>query len=109
MKQYQGQLLILLTYFKVIQGFNTLCSLFLAFAGSLLLGADSFLKGFITSFFTGGFFLAVFFYELRYKKSYYFYYNKGFSKVKLITATYMASLLLLIILFCLYKLIPHAA
>jgi hypothetical protein len=71
-----------------------------------LIGHDKlggFLRGFILSLFTGGFLLSVFFFGLAYENRYYFYYNKGFSKVQLIGGAYLLNVAVLAV----YELIKY--
>jgi hypothetical protein len=51
---------------------------------------------------TGGFLLSAFYFEITRKNEYYFYYNLGLSKIKLLLTAYLLSFLLVIpILFIL--------
>lgn len=88
---------MLLHYFRSTQRFNVLFSVVTAIFAYV--GADrsihAFLNTFWVSLFTGGFLLALFLYDLRYKRQYYFYYNKGFSKLRLILLSYLLLLPLL--------------
>lgn len=80
---------ILLHYYKSLNSFNIPFSLLLGCFG--MIGGDrldGFLLIFAISLLTGGFGLALFFYGLKYEHCYYFYYNKGFSKMKLIGLAY---------------------
>lgn len=92
---------VLLYYFKEVTKFNILFSLVIGFWG--LMGSDSivhgFLRGFMLTFFTGGFFLAVYIYEIRNSKQYFYYYNKGFSKLRLIGSAYILNLPVAFLLF----------
>jgi len=98
---------VLLHYFRSTQRFNILFSVVtgvFAYVGaerSIL----AFLNTFWCSLFTGGFLLSLFFYELRYKRQYYFYYNKGYSKLRLITLTYLMLLPLLAVYMIAKKII----
>jgi len=60
---------------------------------------DGFFKSFGLSFMTGGFLLSLYFYEKRSKNRYYFYYNKGFSRPKLIAYAYAINVLLMLTYF----------
>jgi len=85
-----GGMKMLFHYYKAIHSFNIPFSLLAGLFG--LMGHDKmggFLYGFILSLFTGGFLLAVFFFGLAYENRYYFYYNKGFSKLQLIGGAYL--------------------
>src|SRR5438552_2949016 len=94
-----GKFRLLFNYHKDIQGLNLLFSFFIALAIHAT-GWDL-LTSFILSLVTGGYFLASYVYERRRKHEYYFYYNKGFSRVSLITYSYLlngllASLILIV-------------
>ena len=81
---------MLFHYYRSIHSFNIPFSLLAGLLG--LMGHDKlggFLKAFMLSLFTGGFALSVFFFGLAYENRYYFYYNKGFSKVQLIGGAYL--------------------
>lgn len=85
---------MLLHYYRSIQGFNFLFS---CIAGALgMIGGEdrpgAFFSAFLISFFTGGYLLALFFYELRSRQQYYFYYNRGFSRLRLILFSYLLGL-----------------
>lgn len=45
---------------------------------------------------TGGFFLSAFYFEIARKNEYYFYYNLGLSKIKLILFTYLLHILIIL-------------
>src|SRR5690606_30037138 len=47
------------------------------------------IKSFLFSVMTGGFLLAWFFFEISRKNEYYFYYNLGISKLKLLLMSYL--------------------
>jgi hypothetical protein len=82
---------VLVHYFRSVQRFNILFSVVTG-VFSYVGGGRSitlFLSTFWLSLFSGGFLLALFFYDLRYKQQYYFYYNKGFSKRRLIVLSYL--------------------
>jgi len=51
---------------------------------------------FIIWILTGGFFIAAFYFEITRKNEYYFYYNLGLSKTKLILLTYTMHILLVL-------------
>lgn len=88
-------------YYKEIQYFNIPFSLFLGLFGMFVY--EDMLQGFIATFFlslfTGGYFLSLFFYELMYKDQYYFYYNKGYSKKRLILYGFLANLCVFMVVF----------
>lgn len=96
---------MLVNYWKSIQGFNFFFSLLVGLLG--LVGAvnkaEAFLTTFLISFFTGGYLLSLFFFELRHKQQYYFYYNKGFSKTRLILLSYLLGLPVLVLCLFLKK------
>lgn len=88
-------------YFRELFKFNFLFSLVLGLAGiAITSGAmfSWFLKFFLFTYFTGGFLLAVFFYNLRFSHQYYSYYNKGFSKITLNILAYVLNMPLLTLL-----------
>jgi len=88
---------LILLYYKEILSFNLPFSLIM---GTLSLTTENgFFQGFLLSFMTGGFLLSLYFYEKRYKARYYFYFNKGFSRYKLIAYVYGVNMVLLIIYF----------
>jgi hypothetical protein len=96
---------ILLHYYTSLHAFNIPFSLLMGCFGSL---ADHKMEGFFLSFlislFSGGFGLALYFYGRRYSNTYYFYYNKGYSKMKLIGLSYAINVvalgLYLLIKYC---------
>lgn len=49
----------------------------------------AFIRAFIWSFLTGGFLVAVLFYESRHKNEYYFYNNLGLTKFRLLIMSYL--------------------
>ena len=51
---------------------------------------------FIIWLMTGGFFLSAFYFEISRKNEYYFYYNLGLGKVKLISLTYLLHLIFIL-------------
>jgi len=54
------------------------------------------LFSFITSFVTGGYLLGILYFELARKNEYYFYYNLGITKARLIIMNYLFHLILMI-------------
>lgn len=61
------------------------------------------IRAFMWSFLTGGFIIAMFYYESRHKNEYYFYHNLGLTKSRLIIISYLSHLgLSLPVLFILY-------
>jgi hypothetical protein len=95
---------VLLYYLKQLLKFNLPFS-FIIGSFAIALVPENWMKGFLTgalfSFFTGGFLLSVFFYHLRFENQYYYFYNKGFSILKLNLLAYLVCtpLLLLLLLF----------
>ena len=89
---------ILFHYYKSLHAFNIPFSLLMGFFGTLGdNGLNGFLLTFTISLFSGGFGLALYFYGRKYNNSYYFYYNKGFSKMKLIGLSYGINVAALIV------------
>jgi len=89
---------MLLHYYKAIHSFNIPFSLLAGLLG--LMEHDKlsgFLRAFTLSLFTGGFALSVFFFGLAYENRYYFYYNKGFSKLQLIGGAYLLNVAMLLV------------
>ena len=82
---------IAFNYYRTIQQVNIPFS----FVFGFLYGIDAFLICFCTL----GLLLSAFYFELYYKQQYYFYYNRGFSKVKLIVLSFLANLVLAIMFF----------
>jgi hypothetical protein len=54
------------------------------------------LMSFIISFLTGGYIFGILYFELARKREYYFYYNLGISKLRLILTTYLFHIILII-------------
>lgn len=54
------------------------------------------LVSFIVSFLTGGYLLGVLFFELARKNEYYFFYNLGISRLRLVLTTYLFHIILII-------------
>lgn len=89
---------MLFHYYASLHSFNIPFSILVSLFG--LIGPhklENVSQNFFISLLTGGFLLSVFFYGLVYKNRYYFYYNKGYSKVKLISQAYLLNLLPLLI------------
>jgi hypothetical protein len=55
---------------------------------------DNFLNSIVISLLTGGFLLGIFVFELSRSREYYFYYNLGITKLKLVVAAYFFHLAL---------------
>jgi hypothetical protein len=51
---------------------------------------------FIVWIMTGGFLLSAFYFEITRKNEYYFYYNLGFSKIKLLLIAYLLNFLFVV-------------
>lgn len=88
-------------YYKEIQFFNVPLSLIVAVFG--MIGSENMLQGFMATFFlsllTGGYLLSLYFYELSNKKRYYFYYNKGYSKLNLVLYCFLINLGFFVVVF----------
>jgi hypothetical protein len=85
---------IVLNYYRVLLSAN----LPFSFVFGFLYGITAFL----ISFCTFGLLLSAFFFELYYRQRYYFYFNKGFSRSKLISYCFLINLGL-VTLFVLLK------
>ena len=85
-----------LLYYQELHVINVPFSILLGFLGFQISGG--FLVSFGLSLLTGGFLLSLYFYEKRYKTNYYFYFNKGLSRLNLILSAYSINVLLLLIL-----------
>jgi hypothetical protein len=66
--------------------------------------ADDFWRFFFISLLTGGYTLSVVLFELRHPSTFYFYYNRGLTKAKLILVGFFINLLLAIIFYALKRL-----
>lgn len=90
-------------FYKEIQYFNIPFSLVVAVFG--MIGSEDMLQGFVFTFFlsllSGGYLLSLYFYELRNKKRYYFYYNKGFSRLTLVLYCFLCNLGVFVLFFLL--------
>jgi hypothetical protein len=82
---------------------SPIATFFATILGKLMLEEEITISGvlfsFITSFLTGGYLLGVLYFELARKKEYYFYYNLGITKIRLILMTYLFHLILMIPIF----------
>lgn len=90
---------MILHYFRTISAFNIPFSMMCAFLGCL--PADNkmfiFCKALIVSLLTGGFILSIAAFEWRYRQSYYFYFNRGYTRTKLIGGAYAITAALVVI------------
>jgi len=86
---------IFFNYYKIVQSVNLPIS--------FLFGYIYGLAAFVISFTTLGLFLSVFYFDLYYKNSYYFYFNRGFSKSKLIGISFIVNVLIAAILIAINK------
>ncbi|MGZ3750293.1 MAG: hypothetical protein ACXVB0_22175 [Mucilaginibacter sp.] len=84
-------------YYKILLGVN------LPF--SFLLGFLYHFPAFVASFCVFGLMLSAFYFELFYKQQYYFYYNQGITKFKLIAFTFAGNILVTFLLFIILKII----
>lgn len=80
-------------YYKKSLSVNIMFSLVVAGIGSGM--GHGFLLLFGLSFITAGYLLSIYLYELGHTRQYYLYYNKGISKLQLITSTFLLNGLLL--------------
>ncbi len=92
-----------LLFYQELHVLNIPFSLLLGFLGLSISG--DFLVSFGLSLLTGGFLLSLYFYEKRYKANYYFYFNKGLSRLNLVLSAYSLNVLLLLILLLLKNLL----
>ena len=101
---------LFLPYNKTILKTNIIFSVFLTMLSSMILLALPsphsptyiIIRSFMVWIMTGGFLLSAFYFEITRKNEYYFYYNLGLSKIKLLLIAYLLSFLFVIpILFIL--------
>jgi hypothetical protein len=93
---------IYLTYSLPVLKLNIAFSPLFAFIASILrknfseqgITLDGYIYLFMLSFLTGGFLLGILLFEFSRHREYYFYYNLGISKLKLIGVTYLLHLIL---------------
>lgn len=93
---------LVLFYWKRLLMFNLPLSVFVALLAMAFPYAN-FMNSFTAAATVFGFFLSVYIFDTRYKNSYYFFYNKGFSKLKLIVSAFLFNLAIFIPLFILAK------
>lgn len=86
---------LLWLYYKDLIRFNIPFSIIVGLVGMFVSG---FLNAFCFSFLTGGFLLSIYFYNLRYSSQYYFYYNKGLTKIHLWSGCCMINVVVVFIL-----------
>lgn len=92
---------LFLPYNKTILKTNIIFSIFLTMLSGLLFLTKTsshspiyiIIFSFIVWIMTGGFLLSVFYFELTRKNEYYFYYNLGLSKIKLLLTAYLLNFL----------------
>lgn len=96
---------IIWLFFKGLFLANFSISLMIGGLGALDGGVDGYLKTFAKIFLTIGFALTVFFYNLRYKNYYFFYYNNHFSKISLYVYTSLLNLVVVGLIFLIKYLI----
>jgi hypothetical protein len=110
---------LLLPYNKTILKINIIFSSILAIISSVIITIGSDLVGledkdpqsplhlviwyYIIWIMTGGFFLSAFYFEITRKNEYYFYYNLGLSKTKLILFAYTLHLIFILPLLYILK------
>jgi hypothetical protein len=95
---------LFLPFNKTIIKVNLIFSVFLTILSVLMFFSEFpsgniihiLLLSFIIIFLTGGFLLSFFYFELSRKNEYYFYYNMGITKIKLLIMAYMLHLIFII-------------
>jgi hypothetical protein len=95
---------LFLPYNKTILRTNIVFSIFLSLLSSLILLAMPsshsqtyiILRSFVVWIMTGGFLISAFYFDITRKNEYYFYYNLGLSKIKLLLNAYLLSFLFVI-------------
>ncbi len=94
---------LLLPYNKTILKLNIVFSTVLTFLSYLLLSKESshspmflVISAFAFWIMTGGFLLSAYYFEISRKNEYYFYYNMGISKIKLLILTYTLHLIFIL-------------
>lgn len=91
-----GKFSLLFSYHLAIQSINVPYSFLAAMAGYAT--GLNFFTSFIVSLVTGGYFLASYLFEKRRKHEYFFYYNRGFSRLGLIAYSWLLDALLAILI-----------
>jgi hypothetical protein len=95
---------LFLPYNKTILKTNIIFSLFLTLLSSVILlsmpsthsATYLILRSYVVWILTGGFLLSAFYFEITRKNEFYFYYNLGLSKVKLLFSAYLLSIVAVI-------------
>jgi hypothetical protein len=87
----------------VFNYYKTLSSVNIPF--SFLLGCLFGIPALVISFCVFGLILSAFYFELFYKQQYYFYYNHGFTKFKLIGFSFVGNILVAFLLLIILKII----
>jgi hypothetical protein len=95
---------LFLPYNKTILKTNIVFSVFLTMLSGLLFLTKTsphspvyiIIFAFIVWIMTGGFFLSAFYFEISRKNEYYFYYNMGISKIRLLLNAYLLNFLFVI-------------
>jgi hypothetical protein len=90
---------LIFQYYKELLLLNIGISICLGLLISLELKA----YGFPISFMTGGFVLSIAYYEISKQKQYYFYYNKGLSKIHLYLSSFMINTIIGVLLIFVIK------
>jgi hypothetical protein len=94
---------------------NLAISPIVAFFGVLLskpfleteISPDRFIYLFLLSFCSGGFLVGLLFFEFSKYREYYFYYNFGISKIKLISVAYLFHLLIAVVIIIITTNVKH--
>lgn len=95
---------LFLPFNKTILKMSVIFSIFLTFLSSLFILTQTSkhsLAYLVIAFFTfwiltGGFLLSFFYFEITRKNEYYFYYNLGISKIKLLLMTYLLHIIFIL-------------
>jgi hypothetical protein len=95
---------LFLPYNKTILKRNIIFSIFLTMLSSLVFLARPsphspayiIIFSFIVWIMTGGFLLSAFYFEISRRNEYYFYYNLGLSKIKLLISAYLLNLIIVV-------------
>ena len=87
---------IFLKYYYDVTKYNILLSILFGFVA--LLAERNMIAVFCTSFVTGGFLGGHYFYHVFHDNEYFFYYNRGFSKEKLIIVSLLCTLAIFLLM-----------